>query len=57
MDEIAEIIERLDNISASLSLPVPDQIHVAALRESLPEIRDELKSAYIDIGGIDHWKE
>lgn len=56
MDEIAEIIERLDNISSALTLPMPDHIHVTALRESIPEIKADLKKAYLDLGGINHWE-
>jgi len=56
MDEIAEVIETLDNLVAALSLQMPAEIHLVALRESLPEVRDRLRTAYLNLGGEDHWK-
>ena len=55
MEEIAEIIERLINVSASLNTQIPDEIHMKAIRVILPEIRDELKDAYLKLGGENHW--
>lgn len=55
MDEIAEQIDRLENMAAGLDLPLPDRIHVQALRESLPEVIAELKAGYLAAGGDNHW--
>ena len=41
-DAIERAIERLDNLIAAMRLPIPDSIHVTALRGSLPDIRREL---------------
>ena len=57
MDEIAEVIETLDNLIFAMSINLPAQTHLDALRESLPEQRDKLKAAYIDLGGEDHWAD
>ena len=56
MDEIAEVIETLENYTAAMTLPVPAEIHMNALREGIPELRDRLKLAYLELGGEDHWK-
>jgi len=55
MDKIAEVIDRLDNLIAAMSLNMPAETHLAALRGLLPEIRDELKAAYLAAGGEDVW--
>lgn len=55
MEKIAEIIDRIENLRSSLSMPIPDAIHVQALREALPELHQDLKAAYLDAGGEDFW--
>ena len=55
MDKIAKIIDRLDNIVAAMSMPTPADIHLKALRQSIPEVKHELKEAYLELGGEDHW--
>jgi len=55
MDQIAEQIDRLENLVAALSLPMPAHIHIDCLRESLPEVIEELKAGYLEAGGENHW--
>lgn len=55
MDEIVDVIDRLQNLSAALSVPAPAETHCLALREVLPEIRAQLKAAYLSEGGEDYW--
>ncbi|SAK65500.1 hypothetical protein AWB80_03079 [Caballeronia pedi] len=55
MDEIAEAIDTLDNLITALSMPMPDSLHVRALRESLPNVRDTIKSGYLAAGGENVW--
>jgi len=55
MDEIAGAVDTLDNLIAALSLPMPDAIHVQALRAKLPEVRDAVKRGYLSAGGEDVW--
>lgn len=44
-DTLGRIVDRLDNLIAALSLPLPDAIHVKAIRGSLPSVRKELAEA------------
>lgn len=46
-DKIEAAADRLDNFIASLTgfTTLPDSIHVAALREGLPEVARELRAA------------
>lgn len=57
MDEIAEVIETLDMLISAMSIPMPPEIHLKALRESLPDVRERLFEAYLSLGGEDHWDE
>lgn len=56
MDAIAEQIDKLDNLVCALVLPMPANLHVQALRESLPDVVDSLKAAYLEAGGENHWE-
>lgn len=42
---LGRVVDRLDNLIAALSLPLPDAIHVKAIRGSLPSVRKELAEA------------
>ena len=55
MEQIAEVIDTLDNLILSLGLNMPADIHVSGLRGALPELRDKLKAAYFDEGGENVW--
>lgn len=55
MDEIAEVVDTLDNLIAALSMPMPNDLHVKALRLSLPDVRDKLRAAYLAAGGENVW--
>ncbi|MDR5825801.1 hypothetical protein [Caballeronia sp. LZ043] len=57
MDEIAEAIDTLDSLIAALSMQMPDSLHVKALRESLPNVRDAIKSGYLAAGGENMWAD
>ncbi|HAM55619.1 MAG TPA: hypothetical protein DCQ64_09505 [Candidatus Rokubacteria bacterium] len=43
--------DRIDSLLAALTLPLPQEIHLAGLRAALPEIRNDLNAAYIRAGG------
>lgn len=44
-DAIDRAEDRIGNLLATLRLPLPDQLHVRGLRETLPDIRAELQAA------------
>lgn len=54
-DKIGEVADTLDNLIAAMSLPIPPEIHLKALKESLPEASKKLKEAYIAETGGDPW--
>ena len=55
MEEIAEIIDRIENLVHALKIPVGPELHFKALKDQMPEIHKDLKAAYLKAGGEDHW--
>jgi hypothetical protein len=56
LEEIGQLIDRLDNLCSAMELPMPAELHLKALKESLPNVRDDLQLIYIDAGGENHWE-
>lgn len=55
LEDIALQVDRIDSLLAAMSMPIDNSIHVAALKESLPEMKSKLKQAYFQLGGGDVW--
>lgn len=55
-EEMGSLIDRLENVTAMLVVPLPDKIHVDCLRESLPEITEKLKKAFVELTGENPWR-
>lgn len=57
LEKIAESVDTLENLIASLSMTnLPDRIHVEALREALPELKENIKGAIIKETGENPWE-
>lgn len=41
-EQIENLKNRLENINATLSLPMPDKIHVDCLRDLIPELIEDI---------------
>ena len=46
-EQIAEIIDRLENLNGALQLPLRAEMHVDQLKRALPDIIAKLKEAYV----------
>lgn len=46
-EQIAEMIDRLENLNGALQLPLRAEMHVQQLKSALPEVIAKLKEAYI----------
>ncbi len=55
LEDIALQVDRIDNLLASMTMPIDNSIHIDALKESLPEMKGKLKQAYFELGGDDVW--
>ena len=51
LEDIALQVDRIDNLLASMTMPIDNSIHIDALKESLPEMKGKLKQAYFELGG------
>lgn len=54
-EQLGVLIDELDSLASALSMPLPDAIHVQALRASLPGKVDGLKAAFIAVTGENPW--
>jgi hypothetical protein len=54
-EKLGQLIDRIENLSFALNMPIPDNTHVQSFRESLPEIVKELKESFIEISGENPW--
>ena len=56
-EQVGESVDTLENLITAMKMNLPDDLHLQALRESLPDLREKLRSAYVQATGEDHWKE
>ncbi|ACO79896.1 hypothetical protein AvCA_37510 [Azotobacter vinelandii CA] len=57
MDQIAENIDRLEDLIAALHTPMPHRLHIRCLCEALPEVVAGLRAGYLAAGGDNHWHQ
>lgn len=55
-EKIGFLADRVDNLVAALTIPMPADFHIKALKESLPEIAKELKQIVIQETGENPWE-
>lgn len=55
-EKLALLIDRLENLSSALSIPMSAQFHVDRLKTALPEVVSDLKESYKDITGENPWE-
>jgi hypothetical protein len=48
--------DRIDSLIGALQLPIPDALHLKAMRAILPEIRDALRRVYVIETQDDPWE-
>lgn len=54
-ERLAVLIDELDSLCAALGMPIPDAMHVNALRASLPGKVRAIKAAFIEVTGENPW--
>lgn len=55
-EDLGRAIDRLDALSHSLALPLPESIHVNCLRGQIPDVVRELKAAFVGATGENPWE-
>lgn len=54
-EELGQAIDQVENLRSAITLPLPDHLHVQALRSSLPDVTMRLKRAFVELTGEDPW--
>lgn len=54
-ESLGQAIDRLDSTAHALLMNMPAENHVEALRAILPEIVQDLKSAFTELTGENPW--
>jgi hypothetical protein len=54
-EAVGECVDTLDNLMTAMKMNLPDELHLQALRESLPDLRTKLKAAYVAANDYDPW--
>lgn len=56
-EQLAEQIDRLDNLAHALQIPMPAQMHVENLKSAIPSVVADLKKAFTALTHYDPWQE
>jgi len=54
---LADQIDTLLNLRAALDIPMPDAVHIEALKGGLPEITTHLRRIHAQLVGNDPWAD
>ena len=54
-EEFGLCIDTLDNLICALTMPIRSELHIEAMRQSLPELKGRIKQVYFELGGEDVW--
>jgi hypothetical protein len=54
-EALAQHIDTLDNLAGALKLPMPANMHVAALREQLPALVHSMRTDFAAATGNNPW--
>jgi hypothetical protein len=57
MEDLGKAADTLDNLIAAMELPLPPEMHLSALKSSLPRLRDTLRDIYCTKTGDNPWKD
>lgn len=55
-EKLGQAIDRLENLSYSITLNLPDKVHVEQMQKLIPEIVQELKDGFIETTGQNPWE-
>lgn len=56
-DELAEVIDTIDNLLGALEIPMSADFHVKQIKYELKEVSDKLKRIYVEEEDEDPWSE
>lgn len=56
LEKLGLAIDRIENLAFALKMALPAQMHVEQLRNSLPEVVEELKEGFVEATGENPWE-
>lgn len=56
-EELAEVVDTLDNLLGALEIPMPAEFHVKQMKEELKDVSSKLKQIYIEEEEENPWEE
>ena len=56
MEDLGQVIDRVDNLAHGLQLPLHDHMHVEQLKILLPEVVKELKKGFVALTKENPWE-
>lgn len=54
---VGRVADDLDSLTHAMALALPADLHLKAMRESLPDTVKQLREAYVGITGDNPWSE
>ena len=55
-EKLGQEIDRIENLSCALQIPISPQIHLDQLKKTLPEVVENLKAAFVQLSGENPWE-
>lgn len=56
LEKLGQAIDKLENLSYSIQLVMPDAFHVVQMKKELPKLVQELKEGFIEATGENPWE-
>jgi hypothetical protein len=57
LEMLGQAIDRVDNLSHVLVIPMPADFHLQQLKKILPEVVKDLKAGFVAVTGENPWDE
>ncbi len=56
LDTLGRMVDRLDNATAALNLPLPPAMHIEGMKGIVESVREELRTFVVQRLGHDPWE-
>lgn len=57
MELLGAQVDTIENLLAAMSLPLPPQLHLDALRPALTSVAENLRRVYVSVTGDNPWHD
>ncbi len=56
LETLGQLVDKAENFLSLQKMPIPEKMRVESLIQAVTELRDEIKSFYLENGGEDVWE-